>query len=116
MDVPGEPPFSMMAQGLHSPRGIVVRNEDMSAELQKLWKTEDYRAVWLGLGIVLLALVAFYSGSTVASWAVTPGSWSDVSAFGADLAKILSTVVFSKYWSNISKMMRGHSEFVLIRN
>jgi hypothetical protein len=77
----------------------------MNAEVQKLWKTEDYWAVWLGLGIVFLTLAAFWSGSTVASWAVTPGSWSDFSAFGAGLAKILSTVVFSKYWSNISKMM-----------
>ena len=58
----------------------------MNAELQKLWKTEDYWAIWLGLGIVFLALAAFWSGSSTASWAVTPGSWSDFSAFGADLA------------------------------
>lgn len=59
----------------------------MSEELRKLWKTEDYWAVWLGLGIVVLALFVFWSGSTIAGWAVTPGSWSDVSELGADLAK-----------------------------
>jgi len=83
----------MLAQGLHCPRGIAARNVDMNAELQKLWKTEDYWAVWLGLGIVFLALAAFWSGSTIASWGVTPGSWSDFSAFGVDLAKHLGGYV-----------------------
>ncbi len=34
----------------------------MSAELRRLWKTEDYWAVWLGLGIVFLALAVFWCG------------------------------------------------------
>jgi uncharacterized membrane protein YadS len=55
--------------------------------LAKLWKTEDWWSVWLGIGIVLLALVAFWSGSPIRSWAVTPGKWTDVSFIGADLAK-----------------------------
>ena len=59
----------------------------MSEELRKLWKTEDYWAVWLGLGIVVLALFVFWSGSTIAGWAVTPGSWSDVSELGADAVR-----------------------------
>jgi uncharacterized membrane protein YadS len=55
--------------------------------LDKLWKTEDYWAVWLGLGIVLLALGSYWGGGTIRGWAVTPGSWSTVSELGADLAK-----------------------------
>jgi uncharacterized membrane protein YadS len=54
-------------------------------ELQKLWKTEDYWAVWLGLGIVLLALVVYWGGSSIKTWAVTPGSWSTVGELTADL-------------------------------
>jgi len=56
-------------------------------ELQKLWKIEDYWAVWLGLGIVLLALIAYSTGSTIAGWAVKPGGWSIASVLGADFAK-----------------------------
>jgi len=32
---------------------------------QKLWKAEDYWAVWLGLGIVLLAFAVYWSGGTI---------------------------------------------------
>jgi len=56
-------------------------------EIRKLWKTEDYWAVWLGLGIVLVALVAFAAGGSINGWAVTPGGWSDLGEIGADLAK-----------------------------
>jgi hypothetical protein len=59
----------------------------MGKELQKLWKTEDYWAVWLGLGIVVLALVVYSSGATIKGWAVTPGTWADTSDLGADFAK-----------------------------
>jgi uncharacterized membrane protein YadS len=55
--------------------------------LSKLWKTEDWWSVWLGLGTVLLALVAFWAGSPIRGWAVTPGKWSNVSYIAQDLAK-----------------------------
>ena len=42
----------------------------MRSELQKLWKTEDYWAVWLGLGIVLLGatlpLTPIFNAGTIA--------------------------------------------------
>jgi len=81
-------------------------------ELQKLWKTEDYWAVWLGLGIVLLALVVYWSGSSIGSWAVTPGSWSAAGELMADVAEnwtgfvtvfLLFGVVFT-----ISMAIMGH--------
>jgi len=59
----------------------------MGKELQKLWKTEDYWAIWLGLGIVIVALLVFAGGSSIKSWAVTPGTWSGGAALGADFAK-----------------------------
>ncbi len=58
----------------------------MSTRVQDLWKTEDYWAVWLGLGVVILALVAFGAGGTIKGWAVTPGSWASGADLGADLA------------------------------
>jgi uncharacterized integral membrane protein (TIGR00698 family) len=37
-----------------------------------LWKTEDWWAVWLGLGIVACAIVLFLGGGTLAPLAVSP--------------------------------------------
>jgi uncharacterized membrane protein YadS len=51
--------------------------------------TEDYWAIWLGLGIIALAMIVFWAGSTLKPFAVTPGSWSHVSEIGKDLAKNL---------------------------
>jgi uncharacterized membrane protein YadS len=59
----------------------------MARALNKLWTTEDYWAIWLGLGIVLLALGAYWGGSSIKGWAVSPGSWSAVSELGSDLAR-----------------------------
>jgi uncharacterized membrane protein YadS len=44
---------------------------------QELWSKEDWWAVWLGLGIVVLAYALFHTGSTFFSWiAVAPAKWS----------------------------------------
>jgi hypothetical protein len=48
----------------------------MTKKLEALWKTEDWWAVWLGLGIVLLALGVFLTGGSIKAWAVTPGTRS----------------------------------------
>ena len=59
----------------------------MTNPLAKLWKTEDWWSVWFGLGIVLMALVTFWSGSTIRGWALTPAKWSTFGVALADLAK-----------------------------
>jgi uncharacterized membrane protein YadS len=53
----------------------------------KLWKTEDWWSVWFGLGIVVLALAAFWSGASIKGWAVTPAKWNELGVATADLAK-----------------------------
>jgi uncharacterized membrane protein YadS len=58
-----------------------------SSPFAKLWRTEDWWSVWLGLGTVLVALVAYWAGSPIKGWAVTPGKWTSVSYIGQDLAK-----------------------------
>lgn len=61
------------------------------------WKTliqrEDWWAVWLGLGIVLLALVVFAAGGSIKGWAVTPGGWSTGSQLVADFVKHFSSYI-----------------------
>ncbi|WP_307399457.1 YeiH family protein [Desulfofundulus luciae] len=44
-----------------------------------LWKKEDYWAIWMGLGVVLAALIFFYAGSSIKSIAVAPPTWVDFS-------------------------------------
>ncbi len=40
--------------------------------ISSLWKKEDWWAVWLGLGIVMVAIVFFLAGSTLVPLAVSP--------------------------------------------
>jgi uncharacterized membrane protein YadS len=55
--------------------------------MSKLWKTEDWWSVWFGLGIVVMALVTFWSGGAIRGWAVTPAKWGAPGAAVADLAR-----------------------------
>lgn len=48
---------------------------------------EDWWAVWLGLGLIFLTMIFFWSGYSIKPWAVTPGSWSDLSGVGKDFAQ-----------------------------
>ncbi len=58
-----------------------------SSFFEKLWKTEDWWSVWLGLGIVIMAIVALWMGTSIKSWAVLPSKITSFSNVGADLAK-----------------------------
>jgi len=93
--------------------GFLLRNE-----LEKLWTIEDYWAVWLGLGIVALALASYYSGSTIAGWAVKPGGWPTLDALGADVAKNLPNylIIFGLFGAaftiSMAAMGRSVSQFI----
>ena len=56
------------------------------ASWRELWRKEDYWAIWLGLGIVLVAYALFASGSSIKWLAVTPAKWSTLSQLGAHFA------------------------------
>lgn len=71
---------------------------------RELWLKEDWWAIWLGLGIVVLAYILFASGSSISWIAVTPAKWSNISQLGAHFAAnylrylaqfVAWTVVFS---------------------
>jgi uncharacterized integral membrane protein (TIGR00698 family) len=53
---------------------------------RELWLKEDWWAIWLGLGIVLVAYGFFADGGSIKWIAVTPGKWSDISQLGAHFA------------------------------
>jgi len=55
--------------------------------ISDLWKKEDWWAVWLGLGIIGVAIGFFYGGSTLAPLAVSPPqNWTAVSRVWAHMA------------------------------
>jgi uncharacterized integral membrane protein (TIGR00698 family) len=53
---------------------------------QEFWVKEDWWAVWLGLGIVILAYVFYLSGSSISWIAVAPAKWSTFSQLGTQLS------------------------------
>jgi uncharacterized integral membrane protein (TIGR00698 family) len=92
-----------------------------SGGLSNLWKKEDYWAVWIGLGLVVISLLFWLSGSTfITKIAVSfPGNWTDFSKITAHLSAnavnlILLWVVFTVLFSIAVKAL-GHKlgEFIL---
>jgi uncharacterized integral membrane protein (TIGR00698 family) len=49
---------------------------------RELWLKEDWWAIWLGLGIVLVAYAFFAHGGSIKWIAVTPAKWSTLSQLG----------------------------------
>ena len=53
---------------------------------QEFWLKEDWWAVWLGLGIVILAYVFYLAGSSISWIAVGPAKWSNWSQLAAQFS------------------------------
>ena len=41
----------------------------------ELWQKEDWWAIWLGLGLVIAAIVAYLAGGTIKPLAIKPSTW-----------------------------------------
>jgi uncharacterized integral membrane protein (TIGR00698 family) len=54
---------------------------------QEFWLKEDWWAVWLGLGIVVVAYIFYLSGSSISWIAVAPAKWTTLSQLGEQLSK-----------------------------
>ncbi len=60
----------------------------------ELWLKEDWWAIWIGLGIVIIAYILFTEGESLKWIAVTPGKWSNfgqlAAHFGANIPRYLA--------------------------
>jgi uncharacterized integral membrane protein (TIGR00698 family) len=57
-----------------------------SSGWQEFWLKEDWWAVWLGLGIIILAYSFYLSGSSISWLAVAPSKWSTLSQLADQLS------------------------------
>jgi len=64
-----------------------TENIKQSSGWQEFWSKEDWWAVWLGLGIVILAYIFYLSGSSISWIAVAPAKWSTLSELGGQFSK-----------------------------
>ena len=60
-------------------KNVVIADSNKPSAWQEFWSKEDWWAVWLGLGIVILAYVFYLSGSSISWIAVAPTKWSTLS-------------------------------------
>jgi len=85
---------------------------------KELYLKEDWWAIWLGLGIVIVAYLFFASGSSIKWITVAPGKWSNFSQLGSHFTShipqyvaqfVMWLIIFS-----ISIKALGHklSEFI----
>ena len=76
------------------------------------------RPCGFGLAIVATGIVVFAGGSSIASWAVTPGSWTSLGGLAADWGKHVGgfaiVFVLFGFFFTVSMALMGHkvSEFV----
>ena len=74
-----------------------VTDINKSSGWQEFWLKEDWWAVWLGLGIVILAYVFYLAGSSISWIAVAPAKWSTLSQlatqFSTNAARYLALFI-----------------------
>jgi uncharacterized membrane protein YadS len=80
----------------------------------RLLQTEDYWAIWLGLIVIGIAMLAFWSNSLfVKNVAVTPSTWSEWSGIASDLdrhgAAYLTIFLGFLAVFSVSMKVMGHS-------
>jgi uncharacterized integral membrane protein (TIGR00698 family) len=63
-----------------------IADTNKTSGWSEFWSKEDWWAVWLGLGIVILAYVFYLSGSSISWIAVAPAKWSNFSQLGTQLS------------------------------
>jgi len=97
---------------------MTQQKTESSGGISELWKKEDWWAVWLGLGIVIVALILWASGGTIKSIAVSVPSYDQFSAvpafFAQKIGGLIGLFVVLLAIFSIAVKLLGHSlkEFI----
>jgi len=89
-----------------------------SGGISDLWKKEDWWAVWLGLGLVIAALLLCFAGSSIKSIAVSVPTWTEFSTvtefFAAQTGNLILLFIVLLAIFSVSIKIMGHklSEFI----
>jgi uncharacterized integral membrane protein (TIGR00698 family) len=83
-----------MPRSYCSAKGAVMANAELQRtsvdvyppRWRELWLKEDWWAIWVGLGIILVAYALFANNSSIRWIAVTPAKWSTLPQLGAHFA------------------------------
>jgi uncharacterized integral membrane protein (TIGR00698 family) len=85
---------------------------------REVWLKEDWWAIWLGLGIVVVAYLFFANGSSIKWIAITPGKWSTleqlVGDFRSHITQYVAQFIMWLVVLSLSMRIMGHkmSEFI----
>ena len=77
-----DPTATAMAQKQTARRASMAAKAPAGEVLgwSELWQKEDWWAIWLGLGLVIAAIVAYLAGGTIKPLAVKPATWDSFTA------------------------------------
>ncbi|HUK09316.1 MAG TPA: putative sulfate exporter family transporter [Stellaceae bacterium] len=79
--------------GIEAEQPAEVRISATAGGWRELWVKEDWWAIWIGLGLVIVAYLLFANGSSIRWIAVTPARWSTFSQLGEHFISNLSRYV-----------------------
>jgi len=84
----------------------------------EIWLKEDWWAIWLGLGIVVVAYLFFANGASIKWIAVTPGKWSTfdqlIGHFTSHITQYIAQFIMWLIVLSVSMRIMGHKlgEFI----
>jgi uncharacterized membrane protein YadS len=102
-------------------KNVMVEEDEealQSMGWQEIWLKEDWWAIWLGLGIVVVAYLFFANGASLKWIAITPAKWSTFDQLRGDFAshitQYLAQFIMWLVVLSISMRIMGHkaSEFI----
>ena len=103
------------------PKNVMVEEDEESLKSMgwsEIWLKEDWWAIWLGLGIVVVAYLFFANGASIKWIAITPAKWSTVSElighFTSHITQYIAQFILWLVVLSVSMRIMGHkiNEFI----